>query len=430
MKIVFFTPALVASAIGRVSCLVVSELIQQDHEVVVVRTETIELLGEVSHPFPCEIISWNNSAGVNRHAKNADLVVYQIGNHLSYHRGCLDWLQRLRGVVSLHDNFLGHLFWGWSEIIGRQQALRVISSLYGTEISNRFFDHADSASFIAYASELAPMTEWVASMASAVIVHSSWALERITKACPGPVSVVPLPYDAPCLQATPKTAYRRTKGIVALTIGHVNRNKRYAEIIRAIGSSSVLREDVSYRIVGPIEPDMDKQLRLLAMNMGVDVEIVGEVDNNRLISEICDADIMCCLRWPALESASASTIEAMLYGKPTLVTDTGFYRDLPDECVLKISPEAETEDIRRHLECLLASPEMGTTIGRSAQRYAQETFRADRYAKHLIGMTRLIDQAAMVNRAAERFSRQLAAWGGKHDAAILNKIAVPLAIIR
>lgn len=427
MKVLFFTPTLLVSAIGRVSNLVVTQLIQQGHEVVVVRTEDIPFFESPTYLFPCEMLLWNNTEIINQLSQKFELVVYQIGDNYQYHRGCMEWLPSLPGLVSMHDNFLGHLFWSWSERIGRPQSLELLSNLYGTDIALQFFNHADSTSFIEYANEFAPMTEWIASMATSVIVHSSWAMNRITRACLGPVEVLPLPYDAPFLDTVKKIIpSKNSKQIVALTIGHVNLNKRYVSVIKAIGASTVLRQRMVFRIVGSVEPAMAKELTSLAGRLNVTITITGAVDDHQLATEIHNADVMCCLRWPALEAASASTIEAMLYGKAILVTNTGFYRELPDDCVLKISPEAELADLQTALERLVASPSERKLLGDLALNYATKTFRADNYVEGIINMKQRVNRSKIVSSAAQVFSNTLKRWGASGDFAIIAPIAAPL----
>lgn len=430
MKIVFFTPVLLASAIGRVSSLVVPQLIKLGHEVIVIRSEDAVFFEKPIHPFPCQVMLWTTEEQVRQLATQADIVIYQIGDHYPYHQGCLEWLTILPGVVSLHDNFLGHLFWSWAKKIGPTYAMEQVRTFYGPEVAQHFFDQTSSASFISYANKFAPMTEWIASMASAVIVHSSWSMKRIRTACAGPIEVVPLPYDAPYSGITNDRRQRTDGRLVVLTIGHVNENKRYTSVIKAIGMSPLLRSRLTYRIVGAIEPVMEKNLHALADELNVDIAITGEVNDRTLANEIHHADMMCCLRWPALESASASTIEAMLYGKPAIVIDTGFYRDLPDECVLKISIKSELGDLQRVLEGLVNLPDKGIDIGKRASEYAHKTFRADYYATRIVAMKQRLDRSQLILNAAQVFSGQLKSWGAKGDPNILESITKPLALFK
>lgn len=431
MKILFFTPAVVMSAIGRVSNLVVSALERIGHEVIVVRSEEPDLFETPTHPFTCQMLVWTDEKQIRHIAAQMDLVIYQVGNHYPYHRGCLEWLPILPGLVSLHDYFMGHLFWSWSEKIGRTEALELLKVLYGSDTANRFFNHPDSESFIAYASEAAPMTEWIVSMASGVITHSSWTMNRIISAAHGPVEIVPLPYDAPHLETTRAIQLdSQDKGIVVLTIGYVNPNKRYVSIIKAIGSNAQLRETLTFRIVGSIEPSTEEELKALAEQLEVKIVITGAVDDQRLADEIMNADIMCCLRWPALESASASTIEAMLYGKPTIVTDTGFYSDLPDECVLKISYPNEIQDIETAFNELVSSPERRKKIGEDASLYASQTFTADNYAERIVAIKHRMDRTKLIADASGVFSSKLKEWGSEGDYKILKAVSMPLDVFR
>ncbi|MCD6026098.1 MAG: glycosyltransferase family protein [Solimicrobium sp.] len=430
MKIVFFTPILLASAIGRVASLVVPQLLILGHEVVIVRTEDPGFFEKPIHPFSCEVMHWINGEEVRQLAAQSDLLVYQIGDNYPYHQGCLEWLPELPGIVCIHDVFVAHLFYSWSEKIGRVNALEEIRSHYGSEVAQNFFEQVSSASFIAFANRFAPMTEWVASMASAAIIHSTWAMNRVRSSCIGPSEYVPLPYDAPYLNVANSLGQITDGRVVVLTIGHVNKNKRYTSVIKAIGMSSLLRSRLTYRIVGAIEPAVANDLQALADKLNVVITITGVVDDRTLANEIHNADMMCCLRWPALESASASTIEAMLYGKPVIVTDTGFYRDLPDECVLKISMESELADLQIMLERLVDSPEECKALGKLASEYARKTFRADYYARQIIAMKGRMDRSHLILNAAQVFSDKLKQWGAKGDPKILASITDQLTLFR
>ena len=103
MKILLFTPALKVSAIGRMMSCVAGELVQLGHNISVVRSEDIHLLREAVHDFGTTPIPWNDDETVNQFIRDADFVVYQIGDNFSFHRGCLEWLARMPGVICLRS---------------------------------------------------------------------------------------------------------------------------------------------------------------------------------------------------------------------------------------------------------------------------------------------------------------------------------------
>ncbi len=430
MRFLIFSPVVRTSAIGRMAALVVRQLSEQGHEVSVVRTETSGHFGADAHDFGVIPIDWGQQSEITARAKECDAVVYQIGDNFDFHRGCLEWLPVLPGVVCLHDYFLGHLFWGWADLHGRERAQRVLSTWYGSDIAMDFFNTPSSTKFIESSRIAAPMTEWISAMASGVITHSGWDIARVLKSCSGPVEIVPLPYDKPSnfttyaqpIEANPVDG----TALNVLTIGHVNANKRAESVICAIGSSAFLRARLCYRIVGKIEPLMATHLHQLARDKNVSIVITGEVDQATLAKEIFSADVMCCLRLPVLEAASASTIEAMLMGKATLVMNDGFYRELPDSCVFKISPESEEEDIRETLTKLATQPSLRVEIGNNAAIYAEKTFSAKRYAIRLAEICTSVAIMSPAVKATFYFASLIESWGGTRDEEIIKQIISPL----
>lgn len=386
MNLVMFTPAIRTSAIGRVAALVTCALASQGHEVTVVRTESENLLHTETHDFGATVLPWNDAVKLAKALQLSDTFIFQIGNSYEFHQGGLHWLESLPGLVCLHDFYLGHLFLGWAQ--SRQsEAEFVLRSWYGDDAAARFFGYSNSNDFIEGTRDVSPMTEWICSLAHGVITHSNWGCQRVLNSCPGPVRVVPLAYNAPGASAFRNIQVSTGENLQLLTIGHVNSNKRVESVIQAIGNSSLLRQRVVYRLVGLINPETVNSISALARKHGVRLLISGEVDELTLSQAIAESDAVSCLRWPCLEAASASAIEAMLHGKPAIVTDTGFYSELPDSCVLKISVGNEIGDLQSALEGLIDDRAHGALIGAQAQHWASQTFTAENYAREVIDMS-------------------------------------------
>jgi glycosyltransferase involved in cell wall biosynthesis len=418
MKFLMFTPMLVESAIGRMSRLVAHALIAHGHEVVVVRAECERLLTRPAHAFETDFVLWMDEARVCQSVSECDAVIYHIGDNFEFHEGCLAWLSRVPGVVCIHDFFLGHLFQGWANT-NRQEADAILTQWYGPDITERFFEFPDGQAFIDATKDAAPLTEWIASQATGIVTHSHWGVPPLRRACAGPIRVVPLAYDAPKAvagsQAYVPNEYGRMK---LLTIGHVNANKRASSVIRAIAGSEVLRRNLVYRLVGPIEPDTLLDLSALANSLRVNLMISGKVDDAALASALVEADAICCLRWPSLEAASASTVEAMLYGKATIVTDTGFYSEIPSDCVIKISQENELEDLRAALEHLYTTPHDRAAMADRGQRWAERSFQPARYARELVDIALASQHLRPVVSTRNYFLRMMKDWGS--SGALLN----------
>ncbi|RQT36246.1 glycosyltransferase [Burkholderia contaminans] len=427
MKFLIFTPTIRRSAIGRMASLVVRELVAQGHDVTVVRTEATGMLTLPTHEFGVPLIAWNEFEYVLQAAASADICVYQIGNSYEFHEGCLHWMPMAPGIVCLHDFFLGHLFYGWAQL-HLPEAKAVLKRWYGDTIASRFFAYTNGDAFILGTCEESPMTEWICSMALGVVTHSSWGCDRVLKACPGPVSVTALPYDAPAAHVESRPFHRDTMRIQLLTIGHVNPNKRIESVIKAIGSNPALRNSITYKLVGHVQPEMVLSLSRMARGYGVNLVIAGEIDDTALAQAISESDVISCLRWPTLEAASASAIEAMLYGKTVICTDAGFYSEIPDEYVLKVSVENEIDDISSHLTVLIRDREKISVIGEKAKLWAVDMFSAVAYAQSLTGMVRRALAAKPIIDACHSISEIAGRWSATNAGLLHQADLRPLAI--
>lgn len=440
MKLLIFTPAIKTSAIGRSSALVTRELLSQGHTVTIIRTESESLLNSDTHDFQTVMISWEKTQDVILAIEAADVLVYQIGDNYEFHQGGLAWLIKKSGIVILHDFFLGNLFWGWANAHGFNQAVGILHAWYGEKIASNYFNHQNVESLIEGTKNTAPMLEWVCSMADAVITHSSWGCSRVLGSCAGPVRVVPLAYDNLVVAAHPVLSSRgkvreiqenldpAADKFTILTIGYANFNKRIESVIKAIGVSSLLRSRVTYRLVGFIEPHVKASLSMLAKEKGVDLVISGEVDNQVLAEAVQDCDVISCLRWPCLEAASASLIEALLAGKPTIVTDAGFYSEIPSSCTKKIKHENEIIDIQLALELLFGDPVKREAMAIEGKNWAKAMFTAENYVQNLLDMALDVAKVAPILDAVNNICGLLYNWTNCSDSLDMSEMLKPLKI--
>lgn len=428
MKLVMMTPGVLPSAIGRMVRMVTRALLAHGCEVLIVRTESADLKTDEAHDFGTQTVHWSDTVVIEQALVSADAVIYQIGDYFDYHEGGIYWLARQRGIVCLHDFFLGHLFTAWAQL-NRKLANSILEYWYDFQIAKSYFEYNSSEDFIEGTRQNSPMVEWVVSQASAVICHSNWGIDRVLNACPGPVHVVPLAYEGPvgvnAVTLQPSSGGCRFQ---ILTVGHVNPNKRADSVIRAIGASEQLRNSATYTLVGAVQPDVKLQLESLAASLGVDLRVCGEVSTAGLAQALQQADMVCCLRRPTLEAASASTIEAMLSGRAVIVEDVGFYAELPDDCVRKIRPQYEEDDLRFQIEDLATDPTGRRALGERAARWAQATFTADNYALQLAKIVKSSRRCMLVISTMQVFVHQLAHWGNSQRLMTLPESVDPIRI--
>ncbi len=433
MNLLYFTPVSKSSAIGRMNADVVKALMESGHQITVVSTDVKPLDLTSAHEFNTNVIHWTNQSGVSNKAITCDQLVYHIGDNYGFHVGAIKWINRLPGLTCLHDFYLGNLFYG-SYAIDRNYPhyFNIVKQLYGEAIANAYFVPMTAIDRIERTSQSAPMTEWIASLSSAIITHSSWGLDRIVKHFSGPTRVVPLSYLTPYIEMDANPSIHDK--IRILTVGHMNPNKRVHSIIEAISGSPYLKQHTILQLVGPVNADDSNQIKALTDKLGVNISIFGSVDEERLRRFFVDADIACCLRNPTLEAASASTIEAMQYGKAVIVLDHGFYKELPDDCVRKVPVDNEIDGLRHNLEMLCRDHEYRGQLGEKARNYAIQTFRPEQYASHIIEMCGLIPKASIcrnrVDQATQYYKSMLESWGATNLVLTHPDVMVPMNFIQ
>jgi glycosyltransferase involved in cell wall biosynthesis len=423
MNIAWVTPFSEESAIGRFSRLVVSCLHDLGHEVTVIRSECVELLQTPHYPVNVEVLPWTALRENPRSAGGYDVFVHNIGNYYPFHAGNLELLDLFGGTIVFHDFYLLNLFHGWRASVGRTNADFVLEACYGRGSAGKIDEALSKPDHLSYTALRFPMTEWLARLADGAVAHSGFYLNRLYASCPGPVTVIPLAYDS-LGHFTPTEDKTPSQLVTVLTFGNINPNKRVASVMRAIGGSNLLRSRVDYKIVGLIDDSARQALRTLATEAGLSrVTFTGQVSDAALHEYLDCADIICCLRWPALEGASASAIEAMLTSRPVLVTDTGFYSELPNDLVFKVRPEHEIEDISRHLELLVESPRNGAIIGRRAASYATRIFSTDSYASSIVSFLNEVIEGKPLVETSRRIGRMLGNIGLRSSDPALDSIA-------
>jgi glycosyltransferase involved in cell wall biosynthesis len=160
----------------------------------------------------------------------------------------------------------------------------------------------------------------------------------------------------------------------------------------------------------------------------VKLTISGEVSQQELQHAILDSDVISCLRWPTLEAASASAIEAMLYGKALIVTNTGFYAEMPDSCALKINQDNEVPEIQSALLTLLADRTRVANLGSAAQEWASKTFTPRNYADQMVAGVLNTLKTAQTQNAVDYFCEILKGWSYRENAHVMDELIRPLKV--
>ena len=331
--------------------------------------------------------------------------LYQLGNNIDFHGWMLPALLDHPGVVQLHDIVLHHLLIGLTCAVDDWPSyLRIVRTQYGDEVAKRFEGplHGpvkpvwETAEVVDY-----PFFEFFVEHAVAVIVHSRFAARRVAERLPRlPLRQVAQTYRQSHVRQ--RTTLRRI-GI----FGGVQDNKKIDWILEAFGNLGTLLDGIQVTVVGAIAEQSEPLVAAAGRLEHLSIDFIGRVDEARFVEELEATDLCISLRHPTMGETSAIVMRALQLGAPTIVSDTGWYAELPVEVAkapLRDTPNFLSSWIHRLVaepdayrawaaECArlperldLSHAFMCNDIGDFLQTFRAERFANDRVTRHMVDL--------------------------------------------
>jgi glycosyltransferase involved in cell wall biosynthesis len=309
----------------------------------------------------------------------ADVALYHIGNDPDAHGWILDALQARPGVVVLHEYVLHHLVAGVT--IGRrngrayldamERELGVAGRLLGLGVLDNLLPLLWETQPERY-----PLAGAVLDRARGVIVHSAYVAERARAAgYGGRLWRIPHP-------AWPTAAVRPAEGLRGEPLigcfGFLNMNKRIPQLLEAFASLRRSRPDARLLLVGGAGERFDVGRRLERLGLSEGVERRDYVPEAELWSWMAACDVLVNLRHPTMGETSGSVIRALSLGKALVVSDVGWFAELPGDAVLKV-PVDEFEVPVLEAALLLAA-DHAAVLGAAARAYVEREHALPRVA--------------------------------------------------
>jgi glycosyltransferase involved in cell wall biosynthesis len=311
--------------------------------------------------------------GRKRAPRGTDVALYHVGNNPDAHSWIADALRRRPGVVVLHDFVLHHLVAGMT--VGRRDghgyldAMEREHGVVGRLLAHGVLDKRIPPLWESRPEDF-PLAWFVLEHATGLIVHSRTVRDLARAAgYEGPVWVVPHP-------AWPVPAHepeRIAEGPIAGCFGVVNASKRIPELLAAFARARERVPGATLLLVGPTSPGFDLDRRLQRLGLAAEGLVrEGWVDEARLWRLMAGADVSVNLRHPTMGETSGSAIRSLSLGKPLVVSDVGWFSELPAAAALKVPvDEREVETLAAALELLLTSADVREDMGRAAAELAR-----------------------------------------------------------
>ena len=296
--------------------------------------------------------------GRTRPPRDSDVGLYHVGNNPDAHGWIVDALRkrssRQPSVVVLHDFVLHHLVAGLT--IGRRDGHGYLDAMEREGgVVGRLLAHGVLDKRIPPLWESRPedfhLAGEVLGLAAGLIVHSRYVEERARAAgFEGPVWRIAHPaWEVPPVEPA------NVQGHPLIgSFGNVNASKRIPQLLEAFARLRRERPDARLLLVGALSPgfDLDRRLQRLGLSAeGITRE--AYVEEDRLWALMAACDVCVNLRAPTMGETSGSVIRQLSLGKPVVVSDAGWFAELPDAVALKVPIDGhETETLYAALELL------------------------------------------------------------------------------
>jgi hypothetical protein len=243
-----------------------------------------------------------------------------------------------------------------------------------------------------------PLAGEVLANATGLIVHSHYVEERVLDAgYHGPIWRIEHP-AWPAVDVQPAQIEGRP---LFGCFGHLNASKRIPQLVDAFGAVRKRHPNAKLLLVGPASPGFDAS-RLEAEG----VERIGYVEEEQLWSLMAACDACISLRSPTMGETSGSAIRALALGRPLVVSDLGWFSELPDEVALKVPvDEDEIPALATALELLASSEPTQLAMSDAACVYAQRDHDLGRVAENYAAA---LEEAAGGTRVADAVVAEVA----------------------
>lgn len=314
------------------------------------------------------------------------VVFAHIGNSWVFHSAILQLVQNMPAVIVLHDLALQEMY------LDSIEAGRLDPETYRKGMREAYGDEGWAASARALSgdidraklSQTMPLYSLCLSRAQAVVTHTRAASRVVRESCKVPVYDLELPFPSPS-QVSPERAGTGSTRLVQF--GHTGPNRRLEQVLEALAEVQETL-DFTFDIIGNLwDFDLIRQKRD-ALGLTDRVFLHGHMPEPVLDFALSRAHLVFNLRYPTMGEASGSQLRIWHAAAGSVVTDHGWYADLPEDTVFKIPHESEKAALIGLLTDLGSDRTIGHAKGRDGLSRLRTLHAPDRYAAAIADIAR------------------------------------------
>lgn len=329
---------------------------------------------EVAEALTC--FDYRRDPSVLRRLSDYDAVIYHMGNDPRYHAGVYESMRVHPGVVVFHDFAFQFFFYYLAYERGRLDLyLDETEACHGAQ-ARREAEAALAEGLkppqlsqpLAY-----PLNARLAQLAEAIIVHSEWSRSRFAETVPA-TPIAHINHFAIADVDRPAGILRgeREEPVRIASFGHITEEKGIERTLRAL--SRLRREGLPfhYTLVG--EPSRFFDVGALVRSYGLKdvVTVTGYVTLAEFKRYVAATDIAVNLRESTVGETSGSLCRIMGAGVPAVVSNVGWFSELPDAAVVKIDADTSADTLLyAFLKRLIEDAPLRARIGANARQHVR-----------------------------------------------------------
>ena len=322
--------------------------------------------------FPVRQVGW-----FKHHASRYDRIVYHFGNS-AFHQHMFALLAEHPGMVVLHDFFLSGVL-NYSHHTHYQPGIYQ-QSLYESHGYPALIDHRDGGNDAAVWKY--PCNKPVLEQATGVIVHSEFS-RLLAQTWYGPGAADSW-QTIPLVRALPGESQRQAARLalglkdtdfLVCAFGMLGPSKLNHELLHAWLASALADNSTCHLcFVGGNDANAyTDALRLLIKNSPgrQRITITGFATPETYRNHLGAADAAVQLRTRSRGETSASILDCLAFGLPTIINANGSATEIPDQLLLKLPDQFATPDLTRALEQLHGDAALRQSLAEQGARHVQ-----------------------------------------------------------
>jgi glycosyltransferase involved in cell wall biosynthesis len=341
-----------------------------------------------------KIIDYVKSPQLISHLSKYDSILYNIGNNPYYHSEIYDVFLKNNGVVILHDFVLYYLITGYylDKYKSRNSFLEEMKYNLGDNGIKEGLQilNSNTPPLQFNQPERFPLNSRLIKTAKGIIVHSDYTKDLVKKIYPN-ANCIKINQIAPEINLLNQLSKNQVQWIrnrygikesevMLASFGFVAPTKRIHKVLESL--SKLKNKNFKYVIVG--SGNYVSEL-VKKYNLTDKVIFTGFLSSSEFDNLMHSSDIVINLRYPYMGETSASAIRGLAFGKAMVVSDTGWFSELPDNAVVKVPVDGREVDVlTEKLEKLINDKTLRQRLSEKANLYSNKELNGEKISQQIV----------------------------------------------